>query len=141
MKSNKLQLFMNKNGYKKLSVGLAALATVAGLATFGLTPKPVYAYWQEHYRHEYKIRVKRPTKVYMVVYSKRSDYLDKIFYYTTVHRGEVVRTWFAGASEFNWHLTGGRFGSGRNTHYGFSVDWKSPKSFKILKTYHGYNWF
>lgn len=125
---------------KKIRVGIAALAMVLGFAVIGLTPKPAYAYWEEHYPHEYKIRVRRPTKVYMVVYSRRA-YLDKIFYYTTVHRGEIVRTWCADADEFAWHLTGGRFGSGRNSHYGFSVNWKSRKSFQILKTYHGSNWF
>lgn len=125
-----------------LKTGIGTLAAMSGLTMIGLAPKPAYAYWQEHYRNEYKVKVKRPTKVYKVVYSKRGTYLNKWYYFTTLQKGEVVRTWYAGGGGFDWHLTGGKHGKYDDTsRYAFDVNWESRKSFKILKTYHGTNWF
>ncbi|EHL98792.1 hypothetical protein HMPREF9103_01348 [Lentilactobacillus parafarraginis F0439] len=52
--------------------GVVTLAAASGLAMIGLAPKPAYAYWEEHHRHEYKVRMVKPTKVNMVVFGKYS---------------------------------------------------------------------
>jgi len=38
-------------------------------------------------------------------------------------------------------VTGDKFGKANNDKFAYSVDWPSRKSFKIVKTYKGMNWF
>lgn len=132
---------------KLMKFGLTAASVGLGLGFFATMPKPSNAsliqplYWEEHYRHEYKVRVKRPTKVYKVTYGKYT-YKNRWSFYKYLHRGEVVRTWYAGVGGFGWHLTGGAHGRyDGNSHHAFDVEWTHRSSFKILKVYYGYNWF
>lgn len=126
----------------KKQVGLFVLM-ISLLAGFAGSSQKVSAqpfYWQEHYMNEYKVRVVKPTRIQSVVGTGSMNYRYHNAGY--LHRGEVVRTWYAGVAGFDWHLTGGAHGKydGNHTHQ-FNVNWKSRKSFKILKVYHGYHWF
>ncbi|MDH5105976.1 hypothetical protein OQI89_08945 [Lentilactobacillus diolivorans] len=97
--------------------------------------------WQKAYPYAYEVKVIRPTPVYKVTIGKY-DYQNKRHYFTTLKKGQVVRTMFSGNGGVSCFLTGGRFGTFKkdgnpsNKHYMFSADWKSGKSFKIIKTYH-----
>lgn len=120
--------------------GVVTLAAASGLAMIGLAPKPAYAYWEEHHRHEYKVRMVKPTKVNMVVFGKYSQQ-NREYPYLTLHKGQVVRILYGGTSGFDWHVMGGRYGHYGQPRYQFSAKFKSHKSFKILKIYRGVNWF
>lgn len=132
---------------KLMRLVLTTASVISGIGFFALTSNISKAstlqpfYWEEHYRHEYKVRVKQPTKVYKVTYG-RYAYQNRWSFYKYLRCGEVVRTWYAGADGFNWHLTGGTHGKyDGNSHYGFDVEWAHKSSFKILKVYYGTNWF
>lgn len=96
--------------------------------------------WEFTHTHEYKVRVLKPTNAYRITYGKYT-YQNKWSKPFKLHRGEVVRTWYAGAGGFGYHLTGGYHEKYSRDKYGYDVEWKSHKSFKILHTYKGTDWF
>lgn len=98
--------------------------------------------WEYTHMHEYKVRVLKSTNAYKITYGKYT-YQNKWSKPFKLHRGEVVRTWYAGANGFGYHLTGGYHEkySHFDGKYGYDVEWKSHKSFKILHTYKGTDWF
>jgi hypothetical protein len=131
---------MNRKGL----IGLVTLlSAVIGLACFGniqrVSAQPLY--WEEHYRHEYKVEVLKPIRINRVIYGKYT-YQNKWVNGGRLHKGSIVRTWYAGIGGFDWHLTGGPNGRYDITSkYGYNVSWPSKHYFKILKVYHGYHWF
>ncbi|MTV82984.1 hypothetical protein [Secundilactobacillus folii] len=99
--------------------------------------KPVNALaaWQDHYRDKiYLVRVKKATKA-----EKVRTIGGSVAYRTvkrvTLHKGEVVKTWYRTQGGFMWMLEGGKHGKyNSNYHYSWNVNW-SKKSFKVVKTY------
>jgi len=114
-----------------------SLALVLGLMALGVAkPTTAHAAWQDHYRqHQYLVRVEKPTKA-----EKIKTYAGIIASRTvkevTLHKGEVVKTWYRTQGGFMWMLQGGKHGKyNGNYHYLWNINW--PKySFKVLKTYH-----
>lgn len=108
------------------------------LLTFGnIKANASNSYWELKYRHEYKVRVLKRVPIYKV----KNAYLDPITKGGYLYKGEIVRTWYRGVAGVDWQVTGGKFGKANNDKFGYSVNWPSRKSFKILKTYKGTNWF
>ncbi|KRM74857.1 hypothetical protein [Secundilactobacillus collinoides] len=131
----------------RFTVKLLLLISIIGLfGTFGSVKAKASKYgvdgsWVFRYRYEYKVRVRKPTAAFKMHMGKYA-YQNEIAKPFVLQKGAVVRTWYSGHDGFNWYLSGGTHGKyDGSRHYGYGVNWTSPKSFKILKTYHGDNWF
>lgn len=115
----------------------ASFALGLGLMTLGAAkPTIAHAAWQDHYRGKtYLVRVEKPTKAekvktYAGIIAQRT--VKKV----TLHKGEVVKTWYRTQGGFIWMLQGGKNGKyNGNYHYLWNVNWPSKKSFKVLKVY------
>lgn len=116
-----------------VAIGLGSVATETQASA--KTP------WEFRYNHEYKVRVLKPTTAYKIKLGK-STYLNRRVKKFKLKRGAVVRTWYRGVGGINWQLTGGTHEKySRDHRYQYDVNWASKKSFKILHTYKGTDWF
>lgn len=94
----------------------------------------------KHYMREYKVKVKKPRQVTIVKYYKHGG--TYVAGHATLHKGEVVRTWYRGNGGVKWALTGGSHGKYNSKKKMYSVNWTNTKQFKILHTYSAsHDWF
>ncbi|WP_125546654.1 hypothetical protein [Levilactobacillus lindianensis] len=88
----------------------------------------------KHYNREYKVKVRKTRHVAVVKYFKNGGG-EYVAGHVTLHRGEVVRTWYRGAGGVNWQVTGGKHGKYNSGSKMYSANWTNSNQFKILHTY------
>lgn len=121
---------------KIIQTSLVSLALVGGI-TITVQPQTAHAkklttsLIHRHYMAEYRIKVKKN----MPMYKQRLDNEGRIRGYkkVTLHKGEIVRTWYRQVGGVNWQVTGGKYS--KSKHYQYSVNFTNTRQFKILHTY------
>lgn len=95
----------------------------------------------KHYMREYKVKVKKTKRMAIVKYYKHGGG-TYVAGHATLHKGEVVRTWFREVGGVDWQVTGGKHGKYTSKHKEYSVSWTNTNQFKILHTYSAsHAWF
>lgn len=95
----------------------------------------------KHYMREYKVKVLKSRPMYELKLNK-NGILTGGSRKVTLHKGEVVRTWFREVGGVDWQVTGGKSGKYTSKHKEYSVSWTNTNQFKILHTYSAsHAWF
>lgn len=124
---------------KKYLIFSLALITFGGTTAYINQPAPASAkkltlnLVEKHYMREYKIRVKKTKRATIVKYHKHGG--TYVAGHVTIHRGEIVRTWFREIGGVDWQVTGGKNGKYNSKNKEYSVNWTNTNQFKILHTY------